>query len=152
MFSLREWIYINKYAGGFQGILSNSLSIGIWGEKHPDIPIYIELIIVYGTRLFIMIVLGLLILLIAQYSSTIIKGILVATLLLTVPVIVGQWQSFFVISRLSLVWWLANVGIIPQFILTFVMAVLIILLIIINKRSWRRHWDGVQNKWSYKNL
>ena len=139
MFSLREWVYINKYAGGFKGILSNSLSIGIWGGKHPDLPIYIELIILYSTRLFIVIALGLLILLIAQYSSTIIKGILVATLLLTVPVIVGQWPSFFVINRLSFVWWLADVGIIPQFILMFVMPVLIILLIIFNKRSWRRY-------------
>jgi len=139
MFSLREWLCINKYAGGFKGILSNSLSIEIWGDKHPDLPIYIELIILYSTRLFIVIALGLLILLIAQYSSTIIKGILVATLLLTVPVIVGQWPSFFVINRLSFVWWLADVGIIPQFILMFVMPVLIILLIIINKRSWRRY-------------
>jgi len=139
MFSLREWVYINKYADGFQGILSNSLSIGIWGEKHPDLPIYIELMILYSTRLFIMIALGLLIVLIAQYSSTIIKGILVTILLLMVPVIVGQWPSFLIVNRLSLIWWQADVGIIPQFILMFVMPILIILLIIINKRSWRRY-------------
>lgn len=119
------------------GIWGNARQLEIGLGKQMDVSLIKVLILLYGSRLLIIICICLIILLLSQVVNSRIKGISLCMAVLILPAAASRFSNLSWLKMISPVMWLTDVGLVVNIRNVWVGVILIPVLLWVNQRLWR---------------